>query len=99
MLASAQVHEVAPGHFNATTSDRVDKTYKEVRTDILMSTSDASFIMLLAVGYALRRDALRFPCYNMIVLQVHDFAQTIKECEKQIKQLELATVGKLPLLA
>lgn len=29
------------------------------------------------------------------VLQVHDFAQTLKECEKQIKQLEIASVGKL----
>ena len=27
------------------------------------------------------------------VLQVHDFAQTIKECEKQVKQLEIATTG------
>lgn len=25
-----QVHEVAPGHFNATTSDRIDKMYAEV---------------------------------------------------------------------
>lgn len=27
------------------------------------------------------------------MLQVHDFAQTIKECEKQVKQLEIATTG------
>lgn len=48
-----KVHEVAPGHFNATTSDRIDKMYAEV----------------------------------------HDFAQTIKECEKQVKQLEIATTA------
>ncbi len=29
------------------------------------------------------------------VVQVHDFAQTLKECEKQIKQLETASTGKL----
>ncbi len=29
------------------------------------------------------------------VLQVHDFAQTLKECEKQIKQLETASTGEL----
>ncbi len=28
-------------------------------------------------------------------LQVHDFAQTLKECDKQIKQLETASTGKL----
>lgn len=31
------------------------------------------------------------------VLQVHDFAQTLKECDKQIKQLEIASTGKLRL--
>lgn len=48
-----KVHEVAPGHFNPTQSDRIDRMYKEV----------------------------------------HDFAQTLKECEKQIKQLEIASVA------
>lgn len=48
-----KVHEVAPGHFNATTSDRIDKMFQEVR----------------------------------------DFAHSLKECEKQVKQLEVASVA------
>ncbi|DBB01296.1 TPA: hypothetical protein ACH3X3_011693 [Trebouxia sp. C0006] len=48
-----KVHEVAPGRFSPTTSDRIDKMYKEV----------------------------------------HDFAQTLKECDKQIKQLETASTA------
>ncbi|KAL3155067.1 hypothetical protein ABBQ38_011132 [Trebouxia sp. C0009 RCD-2024] len=48
-----KVHEVAPGHFKPTSSERIDKMYKEV----------------------------------------HDFAQGLKECERQLKQLETASAA------
>lgn len=83
-----QVHEVAPGHFKPTSSERIDKMYKEVGDylETQVGYFDAVVAVLLSVS------TLRFICASLF-LKVHDFAQGLKECERQLKQLETASAG------
>ena len=86
---------MAPGHFNATTSDRIDKMFQEVSSCSLTATSAStkraarcqwSVKIILPIEYVMPRRG--------VALQVRDFAHSLKECEKQVKQLEVASVGK-----
>ena len=98
-----QVHEATPtgGHFSPTRSERIDKMYKEVRTVAAKFWKLAR--ALLYPASCAQRSRIEPVCtgpgvalHVISLLQVHDFAQLLKECERQVKQLEIASAGTQP---
>lgn len=81
---------MAPGHFSATSSERIDKMYKEVSAGRARLTKLC--ILFVSTKTCLLQHLSR-PHAKSSILQVHDYAQLLKECEKQIKLLETATTG------
>lgn len=95
-----QVQEATPtgGHFSPTRSERIDKMYKEVRTCAatykkLAKASSALQVVLSKREQTPSAQALAVALHVNALLQVHDYAQNLKECERQLKQLEIASVG------